>query len=120
MSLAPAWVVRVHVPIGARSRRRPFAEVRAVLDAIHRHPSAGTLGKYRGVEHLSVGLERFVTPGTEDRVRVLVVTITTYVHKASLEDIESLARAVVEAHPWERPVIHCTGPDGAFVWLPEA
>ncbi len=120
MGLAPAWIVRVRVPIGARSRRRPLSEVRAVLAVVRDHPIAGTLGKYRDVMHLSLALERFTHDGSSRLFRVPVVTVTTYVHGVTRFDVEDLARAIAAVHPWEHPVIECTGPDGTFLWSPES
>jgi len=120
MALAPAWTVRIHVPLGARSRRRPFAELRAILATMRRFPQTGALGEYRHVEHFSLGFERFVAPGATATARVPVVTITTYMRGASLAEVEAFARTLADAHPWEHPVINCTGPDGSFVWFPDA
>jgi hypothetical protein len=120
MALSPAWIVRVQVPVGARSWRRPLAELRAVLAAIHRHPRAGALGAYARVEHLALGLERFVVPATSVTVRVPIVTVVTYLCDATRADAEAIARAVAAVHPWEHPVVECDGPEGPFVWMPDA
>jgi hypothetical protein len=113
MGLAPAWIVRVHVPLGARSRRRPLAELREVIRVVREHPAAGTLGTYRDVMHLTPTLETF------DSIRVLVVTVTTYLERATRAEVDDLARAIAAVHPWQHPVIECTGPEGPYVWSPE-
>jgi hypothetical protein len=95
MALVPAWIVRVHV-------------------------RAGSLGAYAEVEHLSFGLERFVAPGDATGTRVPVVTLATYLCGATRADVEELARAIAAAHPWEHPLIRCDGPEGSFVWMPDA
>ncbi len=115
--LVPAWIVRVHVPVGA-SRRRPLAHVRAVLEVIQRHPRAGLLGDYEGVVHLSLAREHFARSGGAPS-RWTAVTITTYLTEATRAELDTFARELAAAHPWEHPVIDCTGPEGAFVWMPE-
>ncbi len=113
MGLATAWVVRVHVPLGARSRLRPLAELRAVIKVVREHPTAGTLGHYRDVMHFTPSLETF------DSVRVPAVTVTTYLERATRGEVDDLARAVAAVHPWQHPVIECTGPDGPYLWSPK-
>jgi len=84
-----------------------------------RFRDVGALGEYRDVAHFSLCLERFTPPGAFAPSRVPAVTITTY-SRGTLVEIEALARAVAEVHPWEHPVVHCMGSEGSWVWLPEA
>lgn len=114
--LEPCWVVRVHVPLGL-SRRRPLAAVRAVLAAIRGHGRAGRFGDYEHVVHASLAHESFSRSGK--RSGWLSVALTTHLVGGDQDDVLTLARAIAEAHPWEHPVIECTGPGGSFVFQPD-
>jgi hypothetical protein len=119
VALAPAWVVRIQVPVGARSRRRLLDDVRAVLDVLRAHPRAGSVGVYDDVSHATMARERFVAPGESTEAQGTVVTLTTYLVGASRAEVDALAREIAAVHPWKHPVIECVGPEGAFLWMPE-
>lgn len=119
MALAPAWIVRVQVPVGVRSRRRPLDSVHAVLEVLRAHPRAGQMGAYDDVSHATLARERFFRPGASAPTQCTVVTLTTYLVGADRAEVLALARSIAAVHPWEHPVIECVGPEGAFVWMPE-
>ena len=119
MALVPAWILRVQVPVGVRSRRRPLDSVRAVLDVLRAHSRAGHVGDYDDVSHATVARERFVAPGAPAATQCTVVTLTTYLVGADRAEVEALARSIAAVHPWEHPVIECVGPEGAFLWMAE-
>lgn len=118
MPLLPSWIVRIHVPIGV-SRRRPFAAIRAVLDVIHESERFGRLGNYGDVAEIHLGRERFSQRGEGMIARWTTTTITTYAQHASFEELEAFVKRVAEVHPWEHPVIECSGPQGTFTWSPD-
>jgi hypothetical protein len=119
MPLLPSWIVRIHVPIGV-SRRHPFAAVRAVLGVIRESERFGRLGVYRDVSELNLGQERFSREGNPQRAHWATVTLTTYAQQASFEELEAFVQRVAKVHPWEHPVIECSGPQGTFTWSPES
>lgn len=116
--------VSVHVPVAAETLAALLAGDRSALEedpvmarmlAILRAPGAlGDFGIYRGVAEIGLGWETFAptpaanpTLGTAGEVHHSpTVTLTTWIPAAAPQDsIDAALAALMDAHPWEVPVI---------------
>lgn len=119
--------IRIHCPIApatlaallagdvAAIERDPHAS--RMREAIARHPALGDFGPYTAVAELSPGWEVFTpaptakptlgTPGERQVSPTLILTvhIDAAIAPASLD---AALAALIEAHPWETPVIEVT------------
>ena len=120
----PALRVSVHVPVAAATLEALLAGDRAALEAdpvmtrmlaILRAPGAlGDFGVYHGVAEIGLGWETFApspaanpTLGSAGEVEHSpTVTLTTWIPaSAPTEAVDAALAALMEAHPWEVPVI---------------
>lgn len=110
--------------LGSPGTRAPGLQ--AIIDLISKTEGVGRLGVYDNCFELSPGEEWFIpgegshpTKGSLGKATaVKTIVLTTYAVGLSLAKIEAFLDRVVEAHPWEHPVIECLRPSNASVWLP--
>ncbi|WP_298290003.1 hypothetical protein [Novosphingobium sp.] len=120
----PALRVSVHVPVAASTLEALLAGDRSALEsdpvmarmlAILRAPGAlGDFGIYHGVAEIGLGWETFApsqaanpTLGAAGEVEHSpTVTLTTWIPAdAPAEAVDAALAALMDAHPWEVPVI---------------
>lgn len=120
----PALRVSVHVPVAATTLEALLAGDRTALEtdpvmaqmlAILRAPGAlGDFGMYHGVAEIGLGWETFApgpaanpTLGAAGEVEHSpTVTLTTWIPaEAPAEAVDAALAALMDAHPWEVPVI---------------
>lgn len=138
MSLQTCYVIKIYIPVQLEeleNKHKPLVTplrqlpyVAKIIDVITSSNSIGRLGSYFNVLEISEG-EEWYTPyhnahpslGQQGRESgVHSVTLTTYAVHVSRNELDIFIEKVVNAHPWEHPVIECIGPDGPLVWLPDA
>lgn len=119
--------LRIYVPVAEASLQALLAGNRQalaqdpVLAEMHRivreQPALGDFGIYDGVAEIGVGWETFAptaaaqpTLGTAGETSVSpTVTLTTWIDPAAApEAVEAALAALMQAHPWEVPVIELT------------
>lgn len=119
----PAKVLKVHWPISQGTMGRlvageiplePGGDLEAVFILVNEHEALGDFGIYRSVLEIVAGWELF-TPGASSKPSFGEVgsnatsptaIITIYIPADIPTDLISAAiDAIVEAHPWEVPVI---------------
>lgn len=119
--------VAVHVPVAAETLSALLAGNRSVLEsdpvmarmlAILRSPGAlGDFGVYHGVAEIGLGWETFApspeanpTLGAAGKIEHSpTVTLVSWIPaEAPAEAIDTALAALMDAHPWEVPVIELT------------
>jgi hypothetical protein len=137
MPLKECSVIRIYVPLemeemsdglaqsqGTLLSRSPYLS--KILDILATSEEVGRLGNYCSVYELVDGEEWYTPtqsahpslgrPEVESGVRIAVVT--TYAVGVSRPQIEEFLEKVVNAHPWEHPVIEYFSSEGSLVWFP--
>jgi hypothetical protein len=131
VSLVNTYIVKIHIPVDGTpppdTLLRDLTPTVSAIVSLFEDYSAGVLGNYSGVYELSAGEEWFTpeedaTP-TEGEVHedtsTPTVVLTTYLLDLGEENLNGFIQQVVDAHPWEHPVIEVYGPEAARIWLPE-
>ncbi len=138
MSLKNCVIIKIRVPIEEHETlprdnahnlefwRENSPHLQKVLGVIYESDGIGCVGKYENVYKTEMGEERFTagegaspkkgTVGVESGGKVIIVT--TYAIDMDREQIQKFVEKVVDAHPWEHPVIECYLSDNAMVWMP--
>jgi hypothetical protein len=131
-TLKAFWKIKIYVPNILSPESRAIEEISQktarvsskIITAIRSIPGAGEVGKYSGLYEVDVGFEGYQPEkGASPRYGKIgegaiigKSTIITYLDRVRGERVlDDLVNAIVNAHPWEHPVIEITD---CFLYVP--